>query len=147
MSFAKYIENLETSELQLTTIRTKLLQELFESKKPLTSDELVMKMDRHGVSAHRATIYRDLDYFVENNIVSILKIVGEKARLYELNREHRHHFKCMKCGSIGVFSAPGVEKELAKLEKTLKKQNGWLVQSHSLKLYGLCKTCNKNDEK
>jgi Fur family peroxide stress response transcriptional regulator len=138
---------LSEAGIKSTPIRENLLLVLYSSKTPKSADTLHDELETLGITSHRATLYRDLKIFQETKIVKQVTILGEHAELFVINKEHTHHFKCMECGQISSFSTESIDEGIGDFIKRLSQQHSWLIKSHALKFYGLCKRCNTNHEK
>ena len=103
-----------------------------------TAEELVKDVQTIDASVARGTVYRTL---------ALLHHVGavEKhdfrygAPTYEvtLGKAHHDHLMCMSCGEIIEFQEPCVEA----MQQAIVQRFGYRLLSHTLKLYGLCSTC------
>ena len=49
------------------------------------------------------------------------------------------HFICTSCGKVEEFYDPEIEKR----QHAVAKAKGWLVQDHTMALYGQCADCAK----
>ncbi len=84
-----------------------------------------------------ATVYRVLTQFEQAGILIRSNFESGKA-VYELNEgQHHDHFICMVCGKVEEFFDPEIEKR----QQLVAKAKGWVVQDHSMALYGQCATC------
>ena len=84
-----------------------------------------------------ATVYRVLTQFEQAGILSRNNFESGKAT-YELNEgKHHDHFVCTACGKVEEFYDPEIEKR----QQIVAKSKGWVVQDHSMALYGHCAQC------
>src|SRR3989338_4285595 len=58
-------------------------------------------------------------------------------------KAHHDHLMCVQCGEIIEFQEPRVET----LQQGVVKRYGYQLLSHTHKLYGLCRTCQRADPK
>ncbi len=119
-----------------TPVRAAVLK-IFEDKhKPLSIKEVVSLIK---IPADESTVYRVVNFFVEQGLLKQV-FIQKDATFYELaNREDHHHLVCTNCKKITDFHGCGVDS----LVKNALKQNPEfkIVNSHSLELFGLCRTC------
>jgi Fur family ferric uptake transcriptional regulator len=83
-----------------------------------------------------ATVYRALNHLLECGRLKEVTLPDGEAR-YELNREgHHHHFHCRSCQRTWCqdFCPVG-------LPDGASLPSGFLVESHDLVMYGLCRAC------
>lgn len=134
-SFMQYKEDLSESGIKLTKSRLALLSLLEKVGKPLDAAQLSFMLKG---KADQATVYRILDLLTNKGIILKLEF-GEGKYRYELKKNHHHHLICQNCGNI-----EDVEGEyLVSLEAQIRKENGFLVKSHSLEFFGVCKRCQQ----
>jgi Fur family ferric uptake transcriptional regulator len=116
--------------IKLTKPRERVLNVIFESKEPLTFDEIRNKLGK----SDKTSIYRVLDIFIKNRI--ILKIdLRKESFFYEMNDKHHHHIVCNSCGDVEKFE----ECELPNPILNSKKFS--FINDHSLEFFGKCKKC------
>lgn len=116
-----------------------VLKLLFESESHLSADEIqqVIKKEEK-VNIGIATVYRILNLFEEMGIVSAITIQGMDSKMYELDlNAHHDHLICMNCNKILEF----VDKEIEEIQEQIAKSRGFVLQSHNMIMYGICKEC------
>ncbi|MBT5017020.1 transcriptional repressor [Candidatus Peregrinibacteria bacterium] len=95
--------------------------------------ELVQKQDK---SVSLATVYRSLDFLVEQELVIKLKARGKQAR-YDADLTQHCHLVCKKCGRVSdCFDVEKLKidsKEIGKL--------GFCPCLDYLEIPGLCREC------
>ena len=119
--------NTETQDAVLSVLTAK--------RKAMSQDAIVKQME---VKADRATIYRILNRFCEDEIVH--KIVADDGKQYfavcvkcdEKTMPNNHfHFRCTKCETIECLPA--------KVEFSVPKD--YVVEHLNCVLVGVCKDC------
>lgn len=130
-----------TTKERTTPIRTTLLKILSKIKKPLTTQELLAALETKGLKANKTTIYRQLEFLKENNIINEVYFNDRSIR-YELKNinTHHHHLICLKCKKVEDVSLP---EDLHHQEQMVLKNNNFKVLQHFLEFFGLCKNCQK----
>lgn len=129
---------LQTAGLKSTEARVALLNLLDKKDNPLDVFSIAASLEAEGVAVDQATIYRILDILTRKGLVSRLEF-GEGKYRYELPKSHHHHLICTNCADI-----EDVEGELiGEIEREIKEKKGFLVKSHSLELFGLCRNCQR----
>lgn len=136
MSFEN--EKAANSSLKTTKQRTAILEILEKQGQPVCAEEIYDELKKRGISISLSTVYRALERMTEKRIT--LKLVlgdGGKA-LFELNRElHKHYLVCVECKRIiSIISCP-----LESYEEKLAAETGFLIEGHSLTVYGVCPEC------
>jgi len=118
-----------------TISKEAVLSVLTNTKKAMSQDAIVKQMD---IDADRATIYRILNRFCEDEIVH--KIVADDGKQYfavclksdQKPLPYNHfHFRCTQCETIECLPAP---VEFSVPEK-------YKIQRMNCVLIGICKDC------
>jgi Fur family transcriptional regulator, ferric uptake regulator len=127
---------------KLTSQREALLDVLEQNNgSHLGIEEIHELVKRSHPEIGIATTYRTLLLFEHMGIVQKLDLDDGYSR-YELNSQgmaHRHHHLiCLKCGAIYEVK----EDLLDTLEQQILYEQGFIVEDHSVKLYGICKDCS-----
>ncbi len=120
-----------------TPTKQAILDVLSSSKKALSQDAIERQL---SIKINRATIYRVLNRFCEDDLVH--RIVAEDGKQYfavckrcEHPKEvvqHHFHFRCVLCDTIECLQVP--------VDYTVP--NGYEVQNANCVLTGLCKDCS-----
>lgn len=132
------IENLKSTGLKATLPRLKIL-EVFQSSelRHMTADDVFRVLLDEGSDIGLATVYRVLTQFEQAGILLRSNFDGTKA-VYELDEgEHHDHLVCTRCGCVEEFFDPEIEKR----QNAIAQQLGWIIQDHSMSIYGVCKRC------
>ncbi|CAN5177813.1 peroxide-responsive transcriptional repressor PerR [soil metagenome] len=132
-------DQLKSAELKITEPRKAVLDILSNSINPLDADTIKQLLDKKNISADQATVYRILKTFTDKVIVKKV-ILHEGKTHYELaDRPHHHHIVCVSCGKIQDVEECGMDE----MDRDIEKNTGFLIQSHSFELFGLCPECKK----
>ncbi|MFO0984539.1 MAG: Fur family transcriptional regulator [Planctomycetota bacterium] len=124
--------------LKLTSQRKKILKAVFHTHRHFTADELYDMLHHERLRISRATIYRTLSLLEEGKFLESLD-VGKDSKYYEhiMGHAHHDHMICVNCGKFIEFRDDNIEA----LQDQVSRSHGFLVTSHSLKIFGLCKSC------
>lgn len=129
-------ELIRNKGLKLTSARIAVLNILTETKKPIDIPSILTQVNRRKVNADQATVYRIIENFTEKELITRYQF-QEKKFYYEAKREDHHHAICTQCGTIVDVSKCNIPR----LEKEINRQSGFLVKTHSLEFYGMCRDC------
>jgi Fur family ferric uptake transcriptional regulator len=136
---------LKANSLKFTIQREVILEMLYNSDEHLTPEALhnLIQEKHPDLNTGIATVYRTLSLLEDSEIVTSLSF-GAQGKKYELGaKDHHDHIICTKCGSISEF----VDEEIESRQKAIANELGFLMQEHSMQIYGVCKTCQmKNKE-
>lgn len=122
---------------RVTRGRTRLLDILARSGKPLSVQELRTKLK---AALDQATLYRTLTDLATAGIVRRVDLNTGTAHFeYTPGREHHHHVVCTGCGTIEDIDdcmLGGLEERVAKHAKGFAR-----ISSHALEFFGQCLRC------
>jgi len=132
--------DLKQAGLKTTLPRLKVLSILENSAiRHMSAEDVYKHLLEEQESIGLATVYRVLTQFEEAGLVIRHHFEGEKS-VFELNDEDHHdHMVCVECGSVTEFLDNGIES----LQEKVAQENDFVIQDHSLTLYGICKNCSQ----
>jgi len=109
-----------------------------------TAEELVKDVRKADASVARATVYRTLALLQDLGVVEKHDF-RYGAPNYEVTfaKAHHDHLMCVFCGEIIEFQEPRVET----LQEEVVRRYGYQLLTHTHKLYGVCKPCQRKGEK
>lgn len=140
MSADILIEKLQSDGHRITKARGTLLSILSKKHSPLSAMELQQLLEDEGVAVNKTTIYREIDFLIQQKIIHSVAF-GDDTTRYELsNRDHHHHIQCTSCGI--VVDLP-LQDELSDIERNIERTTGFIIEKHALEFFGLCKNCQK----
>ena len=119
-------------------IRTKQRALLLEAVRAAdthpTADELFQIVRRDLPAISLATVYRNLNYMVEEGLVRRITVPGMPDRFDRCLKAH-DHMVCDRCGSIVDFSLP------FDLGAEIAQSIGSPISGYSLVVRGCCTAC------
>ena len=130
---------LKENSLKFTIQREVILEMLYNSDEHLTPEGLhhLIQEKHPDLNTGIATVYRTLSLLEDSEMVTSLSF-GAQGKKYELGaKDHHDHIICTKCGSISEF----VDEEIELRQKKIAEELGFIMQEHSMQIYGICKTC------
>ena len=134
------IDELKSTGLKATLPRLKIL-EIFQkgTQRHMTAEDVFRILLEERSDIGLATVYRVLMQFEQAGLLIRSNFESGKA-IYELDEgQHHDHFVCTACGKVEEFFDPEIEKR----QQIVAKAKGWVVQDHSMALYGHCAECAK----
>ncbi|MBI3574893.1 MAG: ferric iron uptake transcriptional regulator [Gammaproteobacteria bacterium] len=133
--------DLKKAGLKATLPRLKILRILEEAKvRHVTAEDVYKILIAAGEEVGLATVYRVLTQFEGAGLVIRHNFEGGRA-VFEINQGgHHDHMVCVECGKIFEFHDIAIEdRQLKVAEKA-----GFVVEDHSLYLYGVCAGMRKH---
>ena len=132
------IDELKSTGLKATLPRLKIL-EIFQkgAQRHMTAEDVFRVLLEERWDIGLATVCRVLTPFEPAGILIRGNVESGKA-VYELDEgQHHDHFVCTSCGKVEEFYDPEIEKR----QQIIAKAKGWVVQDHTMALYGQCAHC------
>ena len=124
--------------VQLTPIRHQVLALIWESHKAVKAYELLDRLKPLQQAAKPATIYRALDFLIEQGLIHRVESLNAFVGCRCSGQQHEQLLLiCKLCEEIDERSAPDVMSALS-LEF---KQAGFTVHSKAIEVHGICAKC------
>ncbi len=136
---------LRDNGLKFTIQREVILEMLYSSDEHLTPESLhhLIQEKHPDLNTGIATVYRTLSLLEDSDMVTSLSF-GAQGKKYELGaKDHHDHIICTNCGSISEF----VDDEIETRQKKIAEELGFLMQEHSMQIYGICQPCQTKMKK
>jgi len=133
----KLFEKLKEMGCRLTRLRKALIAELTRSESLLSANEIIKLLKKKNLGPHKTSIYRELDFLIEQRMVSRITLGGKEDRFELAATPHHHHAVCQTCGDIKHVD---LEQYVKKMESQLARQQ-FQVNSHLVEFFGFCKEC------
>jgi Fur family zinc uptake transcriptional regulator len=130
--------------LRLTDQRKKVLQLLCASDKPLSAYELLDQMRSVVKNPTPPTVYRALDFLVEQGLAHKLESLHAYVGCTHPDHPHASQFLiCADCGEVAEIEDPSMARSL----KAAGKAIGFRTKRPVVELLGTCAQCHaKQDE-
>lgn len=133
----------KTKGLKLTPARKTMLDVfLTNDSKLVDAMEIYDQVKCRMPEINFSTVYRNLEIFMQNEIIEKVNLGRKAAFTLLLPRRHRHHMICTSC----LKTIPLPYCPLKELENSLKTGcDGFLPVEHKVEIYGYCADCQKRD--
>ncbi|PUE65451.1 Fur family transcriptional regulator [Arcobacter caeni] len=112
----------DITNIKLTNARKSILELLINSNKPLSYEDM-----KDFISMDKATFYRNITIFEEENIINSFES-NDKKRYFEIKKNQHSHFICSSCSRIECIHE--------KLELNLPE-----YKIENIIIKGICKFC------
>ncbi len=132
---------LKKAGLKTTVPRLKILGILEEtSVRHMTAEDVYKELLDAGEDIGLATVYRVLTQFESAGLVIRHNFEGGRS-VFELDDEgHHDHIVCVECGRVFEF----YDKTIEERQRKVAENAGFVLQDHSLHMYGVCQGMKKN---
>lgn len=135
-------EELKEFNLKVTPKRVAILK-LFESLDvPLDISEVHSNLVEQGYALDSATVFRIVNLFTDLGIVREVNFNEGKKRYELASKNDHHHLVCESCGNVEDIT----DCNIPDLEKEIKNKKNFLVKTHSLEFFGVCRACSYLDD-
>ena len=133
--FAEYIHR---HSLKDTPQRRLIVDVFFKSAKHLSSEELYTQVRAADSGVGQATVYRTLKLLCDAGLAKEMHFGDGSARYEPVSDDtHHDHLICNNCGkNIEV-----VDEDIERLQEALAQRHGFVLTSHRMYLYGVCRDC------
>lgn len=129
---------LQEAGLRVTSHRLTVLSAVAKVKQPITVYELV-ELLRKKNNIDQATVYRNLSSLQDGGLLRRLDFNHGHAH-YELETGRAsHQLVCQNCEIIEKIEGVSIDDAIKKMLKKSKKFKN--TTTHSIEIYGLCKSC------
>lgn len=126
--------------LKFTALRKHVLKIVWQNHTPVKAYDILKALNQEKKNSCKpVTVYRALDFLVENRMVH--KIHSQNAFLGCLHplEVHNCYFTiCKSCNKASEGCGPKILKNI----KDEVNKNGFILDNIVLEIYGLCKECN-----
>jgi Fur family transcriptional regulator, ferric uptake regulator len=144
ISYQDMLARLEQVVIQNNLKRSKqredILFVMYETHGHLSPEEILNLARELSPGLGIATVYRTLGLLEKEGLLDSIAFGGDGSKKYELNcGEHHDHLICVECKKIVEFYDDNIEKT----QEEIAISHHFLLKNHSMKLYGICETCQK----
>ncbi len=125
--------------LKVTAPRVNVLKVLnSEKNRHLSAENVFMALSEQNIVIGLATVYRVLTQFEETGLVKRHHFENGVSVFELCDGEHHDHLVCTQCGGVEEFYDDIIEQR----QELIAKEKGYLINDHSLTIYGLCQACH-----
>lgn len=135
-----YIPGLRARGFRMTLQRMAILHALHHSGKHLSPAEVYEMARRDLPGLTEPTVYRTLEFLVENGLAHPAQVGGGHL-VYQISGRDHHHLICRSCGwEVEVDHAM-----LQNLYRKLESDTGYHLTDSHVTFFGLCSKCQKTN--
>lgn len=120
---------------RMTKQRTAILKCLKEAGRPLCIEEIFAYAARGIPKINLSTIYRTVNTLIQEGIVDLIELPGDKSCYGIHENKHLHYFLCNGCSkTYFIKKCPQGLLDMV--------PQGFQLADHSITLYGFCRECH-----
>ena len=137
-------QEIRNAGLKVTLPRVKILGILENSgDRHVSAEDVYRLLLDTGEEIGLATVYRVLTQFETAGLVQRHNFEGAHS-VFELNRGgHHDHIVCVRCGRVEEFCDDVIERR----QREIAEKLDFIIEDHSLTLYGRCKDPKCKEER
>jgi len=137
------VDRLRKNGNKITKLRLAFIAYFCREHSPISVEELGSHLRFQGLSPNKTSIYRELDFLLENKIIQEVSFGDRKTRYEALSNYHHHHLICKNCQSVSDVAC---STNLYEQVREIENGHGFVVTGHLLEFFGVCKSCQKKEE-
>jgi Fur family ferric uptake transcriptional regulator len=143
----KLKDNFKKKGYKLTLQRRAVVDVIIKNEgSHLTTEEVYDLVKKDCPEIGLATVYRTVQLLEDIGVVCKLDL-NDGCNRYELIHDdeyhHHHHLICTSCGKVNEVEGDLLEV----LEHDIQMKYDFHIKNHSVKFYGICSECRKNNLK
>lgn len=131
---------LHQAKIKQTQGRQEILSAIVSLGRPVDVADILHKLKESQIDVDRATVFRTINLFIEHAILKRIEFAEGKFRYELASLPHHHHLVCTNCGKIDGIQGCSIPKTF---EQHVSEKYAFIINSHSLEFFGLCKNCQK----
>lgn len=126
--------------LRLTPTRRRVLELVLAADGPVKAYDLLDDLKSEQPGAAPPTIYRALDFLLENHFIHRLESLNAFVSCFHPETSHQGQFLiCDECQSVTEFHEPTLARQLSEAAS----RHDFHPSRQVLEIYGLCRRCEE----
>jgi len=124
--------------VRLTALRRRVLELVWRGHHAVKAYDLLRELGGRERSVQPPTVYRALDFLIEQGLVHRLESLNAYVGCPVPDRRHDGQFLiCDGCGTVREFAAPAIEAAIA----ARAAETGFAVEQRTVEVRGRCRGC------
>ena len=130
----------ELRGLRLTPLRLRVLELLADAGKPVKAYDLLDRLKDDHSGAAPPTVYRALDFLLENRFIHKLESINAFVGCHHPNEVHQVPFLiCDVCAN----AVEVCDERVSKLLNEQARERGFRTRAQTLEVHGVCASCSE----
>lgn len=141
MKSTDIIQHLKEQGHRITRTRSAVVDLLSSADHTLSVPELLRLLKRRGLAVNKTTVYREIDFLNELEVVRPVRLTDTRVSYELAHRDHHHHVVCTGCEQVAEVSDKELEEVVGKIERRIKRGGTFSRVKHHLEFTGICTKC------
>jgi len=125
-------------QLKFTNLRREILRMIWEGHGPKKAYDLLRELQLTNQSAKPATVYRTLEFLIENGFVNRVNSLNAFVGCsHPLKQQDCYFLICDNCNDISEHCDPAITSAI----KTITERNQFTLKNTTLEIAGHCNSC------
>ena len=130
----------EERGLRLTPLRLRVLELIAAQSRPVKAYDLLDRLKDEHTSAAPPTIYRALDFLLENGFIHKLESINSFVGCHHPNEAHQVPFLiCDVCAGAAEIC----DERVSRLLNEQARDRGFRARAQTLEVHGVCANCRE----
>lgn len=135
---AKAIKTCHAKGVRFTPTRERVFRLLGQSQEALGAYDLLDQLKIEEPSAKPATIYRSLDFLIDQGFVHKIESINTYKLCHHFGCDHPVQFLiCDKCGNVEELQSERVESSL----QQQASERNFVIHHQTIEAHGICDNC------
>jgi len=138
---ARAIEICQDKNVRFTPVRQQVFTLMAEQNGAISAYELLEKLQKTDSKAKPPTIYRALEFLLENHFIHRIESLNAYLMCSHFGCEHEMQLLiCDECKQVIELNDPTIDEVFS----TKASQSGFKITNKVLEAHGICKNCIYN---
>lgn len=142
MTTDPWLAQLQENGCRITEARRAVVEAVQNSTRALSPVEVFDTARRKYPALGLVSVYRTLEKLEELHLVQRVHQPSGCQAFISACHGHQHLLLCQNCGQVTFFEGDNLDAFF----QSISEKTGYQIREHWLQLFGLCRSCQSNQE-